>query len=33
MNLKYSIIPEKDIDNSLSVWLSRAPFRIKLRKF
>ncbi|XP_025202242.1 uncharacterized protein LOC112599531 [Melanaphis sacchari] len=28
-NIKYKNIPEKDIDNCLSIWLSHAPFRLK----
>lgn len=29
VNVKYSVVPEKEIDNSLGIWLSHAPFRIK----
>lgn len=29
VNVKFSVVPEKEIDNSLRIWLSHAPFRIK----
>uniref|UniRef100_A0A2S2QR09 DUF4806 domain-containing protein n=1 Tax=Sipha flava TaxID=143950 RepID=A0A2S2QR09_9HEMI len=29
VNVKYSVVPEKEIDNLLGIWLSHAPFRIK----
>lgn len=29
VNVKFSVVPEKEIDNSLGIWLSHAPFRIK----